>query len=169
MLSPEVDSAPEERRALPAGRAQDVERHGSPGDGATEAALAALVVEQARDRVISATADYDLILAPVLPVPTFPADHVRPERRRPPSITASFIAWFNQTGQPAASICGGRRLRAACRSVSRSSDNVSAMRTFSALLCCWKRLSTSRSLGPAWLRQTVREDASGSWRCSRMC
>ena len=51
----------------------------------------------------------DLIVAPVLPVPAFPAGRLRPERPTYLSLYhASFTAWFNQTGQPAASICGGR-------------------------------------------------------------
>ena len=43
-----------------------------------------------------------------MPVPTFPADHVGPAAGVPPLYHANFTAWFNQTGQPAASICGGR-------------------------------------------------------------
>ena len=76
--------------------------------GATESILAALTVELARDRVIAATADYDVVLAPVLPVPTFPAGQISPRDDVPPTYHASFTPWFNQTGQPAASICGGR-------------------------------------------------------------
>jgi aspartyl-tRNA(Asn)/glutamyl-tRNA(Gln) amidotransferase subunit A len=103
----EVDSVSRERRALLLNEIRmwsDTARQVS----ATEATLAALVVDQARDRVIAATADYDLIVAPVLPVHTFPADHAGPSAGHPPLYHASFCAWFNQTGQPAASICGGR-------------------------------------------------------------
>jgi aspartyl-tRNA(Asn)/glutamyl-tRNA(Gln) amidotransferase subunit A len=103
----EVDSAPRERRAL----LLDEIRQWSDSArkvSATEATLAALVVDQARDSVISATAGYDLILAPVLPVPTFPAGQAGPIAGQAPLYHTSFCAWFNQTGQPAASICGGR-------------------------------------------------------------
>jgi aspartyl-tRNA(Asn)/glutamyl-tRNA(Gln) amidotransferase subunit A len=103
----EVDSAPEARRA----RLLDAVKTWSATarqTGAVESTLEALVVAQARDRVIAATADCDVVLAPVLPIPTFPADHVGPSTDVPPLYHASFTAWFNQTGQPAASICGGR-------------------------------------------------------------
>ena len=76
--------------------------------GARESALAALIVDQARDRAIAAIADYDIVLAPVLPTPTFPARDSCPRTDLPPLYHTSFCAWFNQTGQPAASICGGR-------------------------------------------------------------
>ena len=75
---------------------------------ARDAALAAHTVEEARDRVIVATADYDVILSPVMPVPTFPADHFGPSAGVASAVSRNFTAWFNQTGQPAASICGGR-------------------------------------------------------------
>lgn len=75
---------------------------------AADAALAAHRVEGARDRVIAAMAAYDVVLSPVMPVPTFPADEVGPAAGVPPLYHANFTAWFNQTGQPAASICGGR-------------------------------------------------------------
>ncbi len=55
-----------------------------------------------------ATEHLDLIVAPVMPVPVFPADRFGPAPGVPLLYHASFTAWFNQTGQPAASICGGR-------------------------------------------------------------
>ena len=103
----EADSAPEARRARLLGAVKtwsDTARR----TGATEATRAAHTVDQARDRVIAATADCDVVLSPVLPVPTFPADHVGPRSDVPPTYHASFTPWFSQTGQPAASICGGR-------------------------------------------------------------
>jgi amidase/aspartyl-tRNA(Asn)/glutamyl-tRNA(Gln) amidotransferase subunit A len=103
----EIDSVPEERRARLLAVIKtwsDTARH----TGAAEAALATLAVEQARDRIIAATADFDVILAPVLPVPTFPADQIGPRTDVPPVYHGSFTVWFNQTGQPAAVICGGR-------------------------------------------------------------
>lgn len=44
----------------------------------------------------------------MLPTPTFPARDSCPRADLPPLYHTSFCAWFNQTGQPAASICGGR-------------------------------------------------------------
>ena len=103
----EIDGAPADRRP----RALEVVRTWSDtarGTGAVEAALAALVVDEARDRVVAATAGYDLIIAPVLPVPTFAAEDFGPSGDVSPLYHACFTQWFNQTGQPAASICGGR-------------------------------------------------------------
>ena len=103
----EIDGAPADRRP----RALEVVRTWSDtarGTGAVEAALAGLVVDKARDRVVTATAGYDLIVAPVLPVPTFAADDFGPSGDVSPLYHACFTQWFNQTGQPAASICGGR-------------------------------------------------------------
>jgi len=103
----ELDSAPKARR----GYLLDVVKTWSETARrtlATESTLAALAVEKARDRVIAATADCDVVLSPVLPVPTFPADQVGPCVDVPPTYHASFTPWFSQTGQPAATICGGR-------------------------------------------------------------
>lgn len=103
----EIDGEPAERRP----RALQVVRTWSDsarGTGAVEAALAGLALDEARDRVVAATAGYDLILAPVLPTPTFPADAFGPSSDVAPLYHACFTQWFNQTGQPAASICGGR-------------------------------------------------------------
>jgi aspartyl-tRNA(Asn)/glutamyl-tRNA(Gln) amidotransferase subunit A len=76
--------------------------------GGIELALAGLIVDQARDRVIAATAGFDMLLAPVMPVPTFPADQFGPSADVSALYHGSFTMWFNQTGQPAATICGGR-------------------------------------------------------------
>ena len=103
----ELDSAPKARR----GYLLDVVKTWSETARrtlATASTLAALAVEKARDRVIAATADCDVVLSPVLPVPTFPADQVGPCVDVPPTYHASFTPWFSQTGQPAATICGGR-------------------------------------------------------------
>jgi aspartyl-tRNA(Asn)/glutamyl-tRNA(Gln) amidotransferase subunit A len=103
----EADGFSEERRELlldVVKRWSDTAREA----GAVEASLAASLVDQARDRVTAAFADFDLVVAPVMPVPTFPADQVGPSSDVPPLYHANFTAWFNQTGQPATSICGGR-------------------------------------------------------------
>lgn len=75
---------------------------------ALEAARAAQTVRAARDRVLAAVAPFEIVVAPVLPVPTFPAEAAGPVDGVAPLYHAAFTAWFNQTGQPAASICGGR-------------------------------------------------------------
>jgi Asp-tRNA(Asn)/Glu-tRNA(Gln) amidotransferase A subunit family amidase len=49
---------------------------------------------------------FDLVLSPVLPVVGFAAEDVGPDPARPLAHTG-FTAWFNQTGQPAASLCFG--------------------------------------------------------------
>ncbi len=78
---------------------------------ALDAALEAQRVRAARDRVLATVAPYEIIVAPVLPAPTFPAEAVGPADGVAPLYHAAFTAWFNQTGQPAASICGGRTER----------------------------------------------------------
>ena len=103
----EADSAPEGRGA----RLLDVVKtwcETARPTSARDAALAAHTVEEARDRVIIATADYDFILSPVMPVPTFPSDHFGPVTGVAPLYHCNFTAWFNQSGQPAVSICAGR-------------------------------------------------------------
>ncbi|HEX4247382.1 MAG TPA: amidase [Pseudonocardia sp.] len=49
---------------------------------------------------------FDLVLSPVLPMVGFPAEAVGPDPARPLAHTG-FTAWYNQTGQPAASVCFG--------------------------------------------------------------
>lgn len=51
-----------------------------------------------------ALAPYDIVLAPVLPRPAFPAEAVGMIPETPLAHT-SFTCWFNQTGQPAATVC----------------------------------------------------------------
>jgi aspartyl-tRNA(Asn)/glutamyl-tRNA(Gln) amidotransferase subunit A len=103
----EIDSAPASRRTdvLPV-----IAAWSDPARwiGAVDVALAGLAVDQARDRLIAAMEEIDIVIAPVLPVPTFSANAFGPDESLPPLYHASFTAWFNQTGQPAVSICGGR-------------------------------------------------------------
>ncbi|WOP17738.1 amidase family protein [Raineyella sp. LH-20] len=78
--------------------------------GATQSAvdhaadLAAIEAEQ--QRVTLATSVYDVVLSPVLPVVSFPAESVGLDEDRP-LYHCGFTAWFNQTGQPAATLCYG--------------------------------------------------------------
>jgi Asp-tRNA(Asn)/Glu-tRNA(Gln) amidotransferase A subunit family amidase len=66
----------------------------------TEAVMAA------QARLATAIDDLDFVLSPVLPVVGFPADAPGPDPAQPLAHTG-FTAWFNQTGQPAASVCFG--------------------------------------------------------------
>jgi aspartyl-tRNA(Asn)/glutamyl-tRNA(Gln) amidotransferase subunit A len=82
------------------------------GTSGADAMAAANIVAAARDRVVACTERLDFVVAPVMPIPMFPADRFGPVSGVPPLYHASFTAWFNQTGQPAASICGGRTVDA---------------------------------------------------------
>lgn len=66
--------------------------------------LAAIEAEQ--QRVTRATSAYDVVLSPVLPIVSFPAGSVGLDEERP-LYHCGFTAWFNQTGQPAATLCYG--------------------------------------------------------------
>jgi Asp-tRNA(Asn)/Glu-tRNA(Gln) amidotransferase A subunit family amidase len=66
----------------------------------TDVVLAA--AEQLRARLHG----YHLVLSPVLPVVGFPAEDAGADVDRPLAHTG-FTAWFNQTGQPAGSLCFG--------------------------------------------------------------
>ncbi|AWH01478.1 amidase [Rhodococcus ruber] len=63
-------------------------------------------VDASQARLQSALADYDFVLAPVIPTPGFAADEVGlyPDR---PLAHCTYTAWFNQTGQPASTLCFG--------------------------------------------------------------
>lgn len=49
---------------------------------------------------------YDIVLSPVLPVVSFPAELPGLDEQRPLAHT-TFTCWYNQTGQPALSLCFG--------------------------------------------------------------
>ncbi|HEX2074222.1 MAG TPA: amidase [Geodermatophilus sp.] len=78
---------------------------------ATDLERAAAAVGRSRDRIARHLAGYDVVLAPVTPVVSFPAGSVGLDPDRP-LAHCSYTCWFNQTGQPAASLCfamsGGR-------------------------------------------------------------
>jgi amidase/aspartyl-tRNA(Asn)/glutamyl-tRNA(Gln) amidotransferase subunit A len=63
-------------------------------------------LERAKASVIERTLPFDLIVAPATPVVGFLADQAAPDEQRLLDIT-TYTAMFNQTGQPAAVICGG--------------------------------------------------------------
>ncbi len=96
--------APEERRQIhPAlhaliasGERVDVERLLKANDE----------LDRAKASVIERTLSFDLVVAPATPIVGFPADQAAPDERKLLDIT-TYTAMFNQTGQPAAVICGG--------------------------------------------------------------
>ena len=76
------------------------------GYRATDHAADLASVDAAQSRLCGALAGYDLVLSPVLPVTGFAAEAPGPIPGRPLAHCA-FTAWFNQTGQPAATLCFG--------------------------------------------------------------
>ncbi|MFD7486973.1 amidase family protein [Streptomyces mirabilis] len=63
-------------------------------------------VESVQAQLSFALADYDYVLTPVMPVVGFPAEQVGLSRSRP--LQHCTFTWpFNQTGQPAVSLCFG--------------------------------------------------------------
>ena len=63
-------------------------------------------VGAARDQIAIRLAPFDVVLAPVLPVVSFPAERVGLDPTQPLGHCL-YTCWFNQTGQPAAAFCGG--------------------------------------------------------------
>ncbi|WP_409363768.1 amidase family protein [Bradyrhizobium liaoningense] len=63
-------------------------------------------LERAKATVTERTLPFDLIVAPTTHVVGFQADQAAPDEGRLLDIT-TYTAMFNQTGQPAAVICGG--------------------------------------------------------------
>jgi amidase/aspartyl-tRNA(Asn)/glutamyl-tRNA(Gln) amidotransferase subunit A len=79
---------------------------GAAGITATQFARDTEAVMAAQARLADAIDDVDFVLSPVLPVVGFPAEAPGADPARPLAHTG-FTAWFNQTGQPAASVCFG--------------------------------------------------------------
>lgn len=67
---------------------------------ASDAERAAQRVAVDQQRFAAAQRGLDLVLSPVLPTPSFPAEQVGLDEQLP-LLHCSFTAWFNQTGQPA--------------------------------------------------------------------
>ena len=63
-------------------------------------------VEKIKAQVIALTAPFDYVLTPIMPVVNFPAEDVAPDPTEPLSV-GTYTMLFNQTGQPAASVCCG--------------------------------------------------------------
>jgi amidase/aspartyl-tRNA(Asn)/glutamyl-tRNA(Gln) amidotransferase subunit A len=62
---------------------------------------------RAAERMRSACATFDFVIAPVIPVVGFAAQECGPDPKEP-LAHCGFTAWFNQTGQPASALCFGR-------------------------------------------------------------
>ena len=73
---------------------------------ATDLERSTAAVARARNHLSDALAGFDLVLAPVLPVISFAAELIGLEPERP-LAHCTYTCWFNQTGQPAASVCLG--------------------------------------------------------------
>jgi aspartyl-tRNA(Asn)/glutamyl-tRNA(Gln) amidotransferase subunit A len=104
---------PEERRELLLPFIAEWCRAGEGLDGPDATAGADAQIEIAR-RTLSATADYDLVLSPTAPEPTYPAEWAMPSSRLGPGDDVAhamdhigFCMPYNMSGQPALSInCG---------------------------------------------------------------
>jgi aspartyl-tRNA(Asn)/glutamyl-tRNA(Gln) amidotransferase subunit A len=61
-------------------------------------------LDQAAARVSAALAEYDYILSPTIPVPSFPAAEVSCDPSLGAMSMMAFVCWFNQIGAPAGSV-----------------------------------------------------------------
>lgn len=57
--------------------------------------------------LLAASSHFDLLVSPVMGVHQFPADQFGPDITVPLLYHTNYTAWFNQTGQPALSLCMG--------------------------------------------------------------
>ncbi|TWS25045.1 amidase [Tsukamurella sputi] len=73
------------------------------GYSATDHARDLGIVDGAQAALQAATAEFDFVLAPVIPTPGFAAETVGIDATHP-LAHCTFTAWFNQTGQPASSV-----------------------------------------------------------------
>lgn len=65
-----------------------------------------VAVDATRSRLLAALSGYDLVLTPVLPTVGFAAEAVGLDAAHP-LAHCGYTAWFNQTGQPASTLCFG--------------------------------------------------------------
>jgi aspartyl-tRNA(Asn)/glutamyl-tRNA(Gln) amidotransferase subunit A len=57
--------------------------------------------------LLAASSHFDLLVSPVMGIHQFPADQFGPDTTMPLLYHTNYTAWFNQTGQPALSLCMG--------------------------------------------------------------
>ena len=103
------------------------------------------LLERAKATIVARTSLYDYVLSPVLPVVNFPANEVAFRPDAPMSVT-TFTAMFNQTGQPAASLCCGfdeRGLPIGLQIIGRRFDDIGVL----ALAQAYEEL---RGFTPHW-------------------
>ncbi|MBF7732690.1 amidase/aspartyl-tRNA(Asn)/glutamyl-tRNA(Gln) amidotransferase subunit A [Rhodococcus erythropolis] len=101
----EWESIPEERRGEVIGA---VSAWAEPASfaSATDYSRDLEAVNAAQMRIQRHLEPYDFVISPVIPVVGFAADTVGLDPERP-LAHCSFTAWFNQTGQPASTLCFG--------------------------------------------------------------
>lgn len=58
-------------------------------------------------QLLAASSRFDLLVSPVMGIHQFPADQFGPDTTMPLLYHTNYTAWFNQTGQPALSLCMG--------------------------------------------------------------
>ncbi|MGY4309388.1 Asp-tRNA(Asn)/Glu-tRNA(Gln) amidotransferase A subunit family amidase [Bradyrhizobium sp. USDA 4369] len=63
-------------------------------------------IDRAKATVVARTAPYDIVIMPAVPVVSFAANDISPDPENPYALI-TFTSMFNQTGQPAAVVCGG--------------------------------------------------------------
>lgn len=78
------------------------------GYGATDFARDGEAVARSAERMRAACAEFDFVIAPVIPVVGFAAEQCGLDASQP-LAHCGFTAWFNQTTQPASALCFGMR------------------------------------------------------------
>jgi amidase/aspartyl-tRNA(Asn)/glutamyl-tRNA(Gln) amidotransferase subunit A len=58
-------------------------------------------------KLLAASSGFDLMVSPIMGVHQFPADQFGPDTTVPLLYHTNYTAWYNQTGQPALSLCMG--------------------------------------------------------------
>ncbi|THE19486.1 amidase [Kocuria rosea] len=58
-------------------------------------------------QLLAASSGFDLMVSPIMGIHQFPADQFGPDTTMPLLYHTNYTAWFNQTGQPALSLCMG--------------------------------------------------------------
>lgn len=94
-------------------------------------------IEKAKAEVVAATARYDVVISPTMPVVNYPADQVSTIAGKPFSAV-NYTSLFNQTGQPAASVCCGfdeRGLPIGLQIIGQCNDDLRVMQVAAVYEC----------------------------------